>query len=387
MHYEHAVGRRGAAFEQGGEAQPVERSGLDRLAADLEQRGKQILRLRGPRHVARGQVRGRPAHEKRHAMSAVVVVGFVTAEAGIVDRHAGGAAIVRGENHDGVFAQAALAEEGLEPAHVLVDVREHPEEGRGWLALEERGVFRRHLVRRMRGVQRHVAEERLVRRRPLAHPAHRFIETEIRDVAAEPRLRCAAIAAPIEERVREFRRAREAPPFDPDRGLKPAIHRPVRIAVTEVPLPEHRGAVAGCAELLRQGRYSGANEGAAGRDRRRGIAQRIAAGEELAARGRTHRRHMEVGEAHAFIVQPIDVRGLQKRMPVAAEVAVPGVVHQHEEDVGPFSRGCEQCAGEEERETGEWFHGVPIEQARRGGVATNSGGRISALEERMGHRL
>lgn len=50
---------------------------------------------------------------------------------------------------------------------------------------------------------------------------------------------------------------------------------------------------------------------------------------------------MEVGKAHALVVQPVEVRSLEHRVAVARQVAVALVVGQNEDDVGPapFERG------------------------------------------------
>ena len=95
----------------------------------IDQRGQHVLHLGEFVHVLppRKSASG-PAEEARHAVAALPQRNLLAAHAGVVEVHAGRAAVVGHEDQDGVVAQAGFAQELFEPAHVLVDVRDHAEE-------------------------------------------------------------------------------------------------------------------------------------------------------------------------------------------------------------------------------------------------------------------
>ena len=57
---------------------------------------------------------------------------------------------------------------------------------------------------------------------------------------------------------------------------------------------------------------------------------------------------MEVGEAHALVVQAVEVRRLEDRVAVARQVAVPLVIGQNKDDVGPAPFQCCRRIGPDE---------------------------------------
>ena len=87
------------------------------------------------------------------------------------------------------------------------------------------------------------------------------------------------------------------------------------------------------------------------------VAELVHARQERRARRRAGRAHVKLIEAHALVMQRIEVRGLEQGVPVAPQVAVALIVRQDEDDIG-FRRGAfggpehgrrrEQQGGEEE---------------------------------------
>jgi len=124
--------------------------------------------------------------------------------------------------------------------------------------------------------------------------------------------------------------------------VEAALPRPVlAVGVTEVPLADDRGVVAGRAESLRQQPLAGVEAvGVAGEDDRclQSVAERIAAGHQRGARRRAHRLRVELVHPRATAGQLVDGR----RADVGAVVAhvLPAEVVGHDvDDVGLLRRG------------------------------------------------
>ena len=66
----------------------------------------------------------------------------------------------------------------------------------------------------------------------------------------------------------------------------------------------------------------------------RAVSQAVAAGHQLAAGGGAHGGHVEIGEADALAVQPVDVRRPQHGVAMARQVAVALVVGEDQDDIG-----------------------------------------------------
>ena len=69
---------------------------------------------------------------------------------------------------------------------------------------------------------------------------------------------------------------------------------------------------------------------------------------------------IEVVETHAFLRHPVEVRRLGDGRAVEADVAIPHVVDEDEDDVGLLRRGMERGAegAEEEERKGESIHSM-----------------------------
>ncbi len=330
-----AVGKRPLATQQSGEAEPVKAGGRGRLdAAQLKQRRQQVLNLSWRVEVASAQPAGRPADPARHAVAAVVESGLAVAQPGVPDLYPGRAAVVGQEQEDRVVAEPGGAEERIEACHVLVNIRDHPEEFGGAPALIAillggielelligRGVFPGRVKRRMRGVERQVAEEGAARSVLLLHPRHGAVKPKISAIAGEPLFNSVVEVASVPKRVCKLRCGSETPAADMHRFLKAAIHWPMGVVVTKMPLAEQARPVAGRSKHLGHGRNAGPDERAPARYRGRAIAHGVLPGKQLPARRCAHRRDMEVGEPRALFSQPVEVRRLEHRISVAGEIA------------------------------------------------------------------
>ena len=119
-----------------------------------------------------------------------------------------------------------------------------------------------------------------------------------------------------------------------DEGLvEAALVRLVGFLVAEVPLAEDAGGVAGGLEDLRQDggveRHALAFE-----DRvRDAVLHRVPAGHQGRAGRRAGRADQEAGEASARVVQLVEIRRLDPRMPMPSDRRVALVVGHHQDDV------------------------------------------------------
>ena len=231
-----------------------------------------------------------PADKADGAVATLVILRLLAAHPGVEGLHPGRAAVVVHEDDDRVLAEAGLREEGIQPPHVLVDVRDHAEEPGGPLSLIRLLVLLGHPVRPVRRIGRKVEKERLALLAPLLHPLHREVEEDVRAIALVL-LEDPVVTVPrIEDVVLpKVRHRGDAPPREINRLIEAALVGQVGIAVAQVPLSEKRRAVAVLPEDLRHRGKAAPHEGAAGADRRRAVVTRVQAGHELAARRRTHR--------------------------------------------------------------------------------------------------
>jgi len=96
--------------------------------------------------------------------------------------------------------------------------------------------------------------------------------------------------------------------------LEAALMREVGIAIAQVPLAEHRSAVAVGGEDVGHSRNTAADEGTPGTDRRGAAVQGVQASHQLTASRRAHWGDVEVGQPHTLAVQFIEVRCLDDRV-------------------------------------------------------------------------
>ncbi len=134
------------------------------------------------------------------------------------------------------------------------------------------------------------------------------------------------------------------------RFLETAILGAVRIAVAQMPFSEVPGSVVRTGEKVGHGRDIGSHHRAALANGRAAVTHRVPSGHQLAARGRTHGRHVEVRKPHTFGMQPVHVRCLDHRIAVRRDVAVALIIGNDEDDVGRVGNesrrgGQKDCQG------------------------------------------
>ena len=299
-----------------------------------------------------------PAPEGHGADAAHVRRAFGGAHAGVEDLHAGGAAVVVHEDDEGVLGDAERFDLGHEPTDVLVDVVDHAEEVLGVLteplSFVQRGVFRSGVVRPVRSVRRDVSVERTLGGGLAFDPLGRLLEEFVgavalglhelavvqqgraiigilRDIAAAARVALADAAGAMDVHL-----------------VETALVRLVFGFVAEVPLAEDTCPVTGLLQLLGK-RHRSEGHALAFEDRvRDAVLELVTAGQQGAARRRARRRDLEVGEPDALGAELIEVRRLEDRIPVGAQVAIALVVGQDEDDVRTIRRHDGQ--GDAERE-------------------------------------
>ena len=234
-----------------------------------------------------------------------------------------------------------------------------------------------HEERAVRGIGREVGEERLAPRLARPDPIHRLGEEDVGAIALEPAAGAVVLVDVVEVIVvPDVGRRGDVRGREEERLLEAALLGPVGITVAEMPLAELARAVAAGREDLGHGREAAAEHRPAAADVHGAVGQGIPAAHELAARRRAHGRHVEIGQAEALAVQPVEVRRLEHGIAVAGEVAVALVVGQHDDHIrfrGRQSRGGvheEQGSQEEARRTAG--------EIRRGRVEYRSLHRVSS---------
>ena len=98
-----------------------------------------------------------------------------------------------------------------------------------------------------------------------------------------------------------------------------------------------------------------------------------------APRRGTGRRDLEVREADALRVQLVEVRGLQHGVTVSADIAIPLVICEDEDDIGSF--GGERSEGAKQQ-SGEQSHGGKLTMSPPPQNATTQPWRLVSLKER-----
>ena len=285
--------------------------------------------------------------------------------AGIKDLHSRRAAIVVHENDQGILRDSEGLKFRQDLADVLIDVVQHAEEVLGVLAesfaLVKRRILRAGVIRSVRGIGRDVSVEGTFGRGFAFDPLRGLGEELIgaitsslheltvmedrrtviritRDVAAAAGIALADAAGSMDE---DF--------------VEAALVRLILGFVAEVPLAEDTGAITGLLQLL------GQRGGAQGHPLtfQDGVGDAVLefmpSGQQRAARRSAGRRDLEVGEADALATELIQVRGLEDRVPVGADVAVTLVIGQDEQDIGPVGgRGDGDEQREQERGEAHW---------------------------------
>ena len=196
----------------------------------------------------------------------------------------------------------------------------------------------------MRSVGREVTEERLVFLRAGLNPLLGFPEKHVGAVATG--LHEAAVAANDWVKVTIVRRiaaaagvalANAARPMDKD-SIKAPLTGLIGVFVTQMPLAKDAAGVAGSLEQLRQ---RGGREGQplplmnrVGHTR----AKLMSAGHQGRPGWSTGGADMKLGQPHALVTQPVELRCLENGIAVAADIAIALVVSHHIDDVGPPPR-------------------------------------------------
>ena len=229
-------------------------------------------------------------------------------------------------------------------AHVVVDVGDHPEElgsvGVRDLAGVTGFVLGSDLEWDVGSVGRDTGEEGASAAGPF-HPRNGLSEEHVGAVAAG--LHEAAVVEDGGIEVGVFRGvaagtgeglADAAAAVDEDLVESAAIGL-VGGFIAEVPFPEDAGGVAGGAKDVGEGdggwREAFAFEDGVGD----AVAEFVSARQQRAAGGGAGGADMEVDEPRAFAVEAVDVRRAEDGVAVAGEVAVPLVIGEDEDDVGP----------------------------------------------------
>ena len=117
--------------------------------------------------------------------------------------------------------------------------------------------------------------------------------------------------------------------------IKAALVRLILGFVAEVPLPEDAGAITGLLQLLGQRGGSQSHPLTFQDGVGDAVLELMASGQQSAARRSAGRRDLEIDETDALAAELVQVRGLEDRVTVGADIAVTLVVRKDEKDVGP----------------------------------------------------
>ena len=222
--------------------------------------------------------------------------------------------------------------------HILVNVGDHAEKA-GLIPLDAvqigLPVFVRNPIRAVRRIRRNVGEKRLIAPVAALHPSHRLLEPDIGAVAPvlldliPMAVMVVKIVIPI-----VVGRGGDAEGGMVDRFMETAVLGPVGVVVAQMPLAEMTGVIAVVRQDIGHRRQVGAQQRTPHADERRPVAQSILARHQLAARRRTHGRHVKIGQTHAVGVDAVQRRRLQNWIAQAGQVPVSLVIRQHEDDIG-----------------------------------------------------
>ena len=210
-------------------------------------------------------------------------------------------------------------------------------------------VFLRRLIRRVRGVEGEVEIERLVRAL-LVDVFHRVVADELGRVAFfADRL---VVAEPVEHAGVAVREVIQLADHRAVLVVEAALLGPILlVGVAEMPLADDGRLVAGLLEALRHeplGGVEAVTRGAGDDDRLQAVAERIAPGHQRRARGRAHGLHVELRELRAARGERVEVRRLDVRAAVEADILPAEIVGDDVDDVG-FVRRVSGDTGQGQR--------------------------------------
>ena len=276
-------------------------------------------------------------------MSAVILALLPAPHSGIEDLVARAGAVVAGEYKDRVLGQSLVLEECPQTAHVVVNVGDHSKEvpnvGAKPLHVAS-GELRRRMHGPVRGVRRNEGQKRLVRCPLRLDEATSVVKPNIRAIALD-RLRhgvveVGSVEVGVVPVVGSLAHASAAVAHY---LAEAAVFRPEGVVVSQVPLAEHAGGVAGILEDLAHRDLTFRQEGAS--------AARVpdpgtvgpATCDQCGAGWRAGWGHMKVDQADGLVVEPVEVRRPQHRVAVAAQITVTLIVGNDQHDVGALVSG------------------------------------------------
>ena len=286
-----------------------------------------------------------PADKQRHSGSALIRRRFRAAHACVEDAHSSGAAVIRHENQHRVLLDAPIGQPVHQLAHVVVDVGTHAEILLGILVQVQAAVHAPILVGThqgfVRGVGGDVGEEGFSGIYALLDPLQSLAEEHVGAIAVSA-LKSAVVAdhgieIGVARSVGAGTRillANAAAAMD-EHFVKAAVSGLVRFGVAQVPLPENAGGVARA--LQRLGERGGLQAHALAFENGVGDAglELMPARHYGRPRGGTGWAGVKIGEADAFVVETIQIGGLDDWVAVSGDVAVALIVGQDEHDVRP----------------------------------------------------
>ena len=359
------------------------------------QRGqrRQNVDVRGDRaDVVVGRDFAVPTHEKRHADAAFIRGTLQPLHVRVVEREpfghrlarpagtAAGHAVVAHENHHGVLHQLPFVQFFQQAAHVFVDVLDHPVKPGGFALkpafcelFRVRGRGDERPVRRIGG---DVGEERRIAVLDALNPAHPSGVEQVRAIALG--FHEAAVVANHGVEIFVARRISAGAIVglaDPARAMdecfvETALMRLVRLLIAQMPFAENPGGVAGGLEHLRQRRRIQRHPLALQNGVGHAVFHRVTPGHDRRARGRTGRANQEPGKSGGCLVQLVQIRRFDPRMPVRADGSVALVVGNEQDDVrfgaSQLGRGQARKQCENGKRGDEGFHAATASIAEAG---------------------
>jgi len=130
----------------------------------------------------------------------------------------------------------------------------------------------------------------------------------------------------------------------------------IRVFVSEVPLSENSGSVAGSLEDLRQDGGLQCHALALEDGMRDPVLQGVAASHDCGPGGGAGRTDKEASEPRALVVKSIEVGGLDPRVSVAANWAISLVIGNDQNDIRWLGDGRGRKTAQEAEEAEETFH-------------------------------
>lgn len=117
--------------------------------------------------------------------------------------------------------------------------------------------------------------------------------------------------------------------------MEAALARPPVRLIAEVPFAEDAGCVPGFLQHLCDGGCLWRQPLALKDGMRDAILELMPSGQEGRASWGASRADVEIREAHAFVMKPVEVGRLEDRVAVAGQIAVALVIRQHKDDIRP----------------------------------------------------